>query len=329
MNDSSSPKVILITGGAGYIGSNLVNRLQGLHHTIIVVDDLSSGSTNNLPANVIFFRGAVGDKKFLRDVFRKYSIDLVFHLAAKKSVVESTRNPHIFVETNVEGTRVLLEVMNEFRTTRLVFASTAAVYGDREVRIEGFSELDPPAPSNPYGKSKLMAEQVIGEFVQNSNLQAFVFRFFNVAMSEISLSHSKSEDLLSVLSDCYSEECSFSIFGNDYSTPDGTCYRDFIHISDLLDALQKSISLIYVKTEKITLLNLGSGSTISLGEIARIGSELLHPRFSFVYVDRRPGDVAYSLADISSAVSSLNWQPRVSPSELFESFFEKLKNLSF
>jgi UDP-glucose 4-epimerase len=321
-------QVILVTGGAGYIGANLVHRLKSSGHTVVVLDNLSSGSMDNLPPEILFYKGELGDADFLREIFERNPISFVFHFAAKKSVAESTENSKIFMETNVEGTKSLLNVMQEYGCAKLVFASTAAVYGDREVRKEGFFESDPLAPSNPYGLSKLLAEQQIGEYTQKSNLHAIVFRFFNVGMTEILLAESQSQDLLSVLSDCYKYSKALSIFGGDYLTPDGTCYRDFIHISDLLDALEMSITLMQEKLDKLTVLNLGSGSAISLGEVVSIGSKNLGSGFKVEFVDRRPGDVGYSLANVSSARQILGWEPRVDPREMFESFFEKLKSNS-
>jgi UDP-glucose 4-epimerase len=320
-----SPKAILVTGGAGYIGANLVHRLKKSGQNVIVVDNLSSGSIENIPPDILFFQGDIRDSKFLRYVFANNSISLVFHFAAKKSVEESTQNPQIFMETNVEGTSILLDVMHEFNCTKLIFSSTAAVYGDHEVRLEGFLETDQLSPSNPYGTSKLLAEQLIEESTKHSDLKAILFRFFNVGMSEIKLMEHSSHDLLSALSDCYKGSGIFEIFGRDYSTPDGTCYRDYVHMSDLLNALEKSRLLMNEKIEKLTVLNLGSGCAISLNEVARIGSGFFGPNFDFKYVDRRPGDVSYSLANISSARQILGWEPQISPKMLFDSFFQNLK----
>jgi UDP-glucose 4-epimerase len=145
-------------------------------------------------------------------------------------------------------------------------------------------------------------------------------------MSEILLMPTKNEDLLSVIENSYKKNKRLSIYGQDYSTPDGTCYRDYIHMSDLLDALEKTKLVVNDSSDKFTVLNLGSGCAISLGEIVRIGSKVLGSEFTFEYAERRSGDVAYSLANITSARQKLDWSPQVNPTKLFESFFEKLRN---
>jgi UDP-glucose 4-epimerase len=313
---------ILVTGGAGYIGSNLVNRLCNTGRHVVVVDNLSSGSTNNLHKNALFMQGELADSNFLRGVFKESKIDLVYHFAAKKSVVDSTNNPEVFMEENVENTSILLSAMHEFNCTKLVFASTAAVYGNREVTKFGYSETDPLLPSSPYGLSKLIAEQRIMENVKCTNLQALSFRFFNVAMSEIFQDLNAHGDLLSVLTDCIKGGKVFPIFGHDYETPDGTCYRDFIHMSDLLNALEHSEAFLHSTLDRFSVLNLGSGHGVSLSSIAKLGLAILGERFFYEYSNRRDGDVAFSLSNISSSEKKLGWKPKIDSENIFREFFE-------
>jgi UDP-glucose 4-epimerase len=164
------------------------------------------------------------------------------------------------------------------------------------------------------------------EATKFSNIRALVFRFFNVAMSESLINPYSGEDLLSTLKYCTQKGKTFLIFGKDYNTLDGTCYRDFIHISDLLDALILGEKYLQTSTQSFSLFNLGSGSGISLSQIAYLGKEILADQFNFEYTTRRRGDVAFSLADISASVSSLGWGPKVEAKSLFESFFESLKS---
>jgi len=324
-NDDEALETVLITGGAGYIGSNLANRLAAARKKVLVIDNLYSGLIENLTEQVFFIEGNVGNKALLQKIFSENEIQTVFHFAARKSVPESTEKPRLYMKENVENTRILLEVMNEHNCTALVFASTAAVYGDREVTKEGYAESDTPLPTNPYGLSKLLAEQRIIDATKCSSLRAISFRFFNVGMSESLMNPYMGEDLLSVLTDCYLSSKVFEIFGNDYPTLDGTCYRDFIHISDLLDALELSQDFLKLTPDQFTVFNLGSGNGISLGQVATLGSQILGERFSYEYSARRPGDIPYSLANISLSRNTLNWHPKFSPQVLFSLFFEKLK----
>jgi UDP-glucose 4-epimerase len=326
-SDGLKMKTILITGGAGYIGSNLAHRLSSSGNKVLVLDNLESGLTENLPARGIFFKGDVGDRSLLREIFSNNRIDIVFHFAARKNVFESTVNPNLYMEENVEKTSKLMEILNEFNCTKLVFASTAAVYGNRDVREKGYSETDVPLPTNPYGLSKLLAEQRILEVTKYSNLKVIVFRFFNVAMSESQMNSHPGEDILSILTDCVCSGKTFEIFGQDYPTFDGTCYRDFIHITDLLDALELSHSYLEKTNDSFSVFNLGSGGGISLGELTSLGSKILGGKFSYKYVTPRTGDIAFSLADISKSEVKLAWVPKISPEYLFTIFFEKLKVL--
>ena len=325
MNENLDPSIVLVTGGAGYIGSNLVHRLTKNGKRVAVLDNMSSGSADNLPKMVKLYEGDLGDSQLLNKIFLENSVDAVFHFAAKKSVAESTLYPDLYLNENVSKTKTLLEVMHTHNCTKLIFASTAAVYGDRQVSEQGYSETDLPNPTNPYGQSKLQAEQIILEATKNSKLKVLIFRFFNVALSESLMNPYNGEDLLSILTQNYDNSEKFLIFGDDYFTPDGTCYRDFIHISDLLDALEKSLPFLGTNSSCFTVLNLGSGRGISLGEIAKIGHQILGEKFIFEYSARRLGDIAFSLSDISSSKDFLGWQPKVDPQIIFSSFFEDLK----
>jgi UDP-glucose 4-epimerase len=319
-----APETVLITGGAGYIGSNLAHRLSASGKKVLVIDNLSTGLIENLTEQIHFFEGDIGDKDLLRLIFSENDIDTVFHFAASKSVSESTENPGHYMEENVAKTSTLLEILNEFDCRKLVFASTAAVYGDRDVTENGYSETDIPLPTNPYGLSKLLAEQRILETTKYSNIKALAFRFFNVAMSESLMNPYFGEDLLSVLTDCISSGKTFAIFGDDYNTSDGTCYRDFIHMSDLLDALILGQEYLEVTTNRFSIFNLGSGTGISLSQIANLGREILKEKLIFAYSERRPGDVSFSLANVEASRNVLGWEPKIEPGALFKMFFENL-----
>ena len=325
VTERASKNTVLVTGGAGYIGSNLVYRLCKAGTTVLVIDNLSSGVTQNLPKEAVFIKGDLNDKELIREVFLQNRIDTVFHFAARKSVSESTHNPNLYMVENVENTSTLLEVMNEFDCNKMIFASTAAVYGNREVSDRGYLETDTPLPTNPYGLSKLLAEQRILEATKYTSLRVLSFRFFNVGMSESSMDPYNGEDLLSVLTESFMQGKIFSIFGDDYETLDGSCYRDFIHITDLLDALEMGQEFLLKTGEKYTVLNLGSGSGISLNQIALLGSKVLGQKFRFQHSPRRTGDIAFSLANISAAGAQLGWTPKIDPKTLFNIFFESLK----
>ena len=325
-SDGAKIETVLITGGAGYIGSNLARRLTSIGHKVLVLDNLNSGSIGNLTKEINFFEGDVGDVDILRRIFSQNKIDIVYHLAARKSVSESTVNPDLYMKENVEKTSVLLRVMHEFESQYLIFASTAAVYGDRDVTENGYSETDVPMPTNPYGLSKLLAEESLLEATRKSNIKVISFRFFNVAMSESVVDPYIGEDLLSVLKNCIQNGKTFSIFGNDYKTPDGTCYRDYIHMTDLLDALVLGQRYLQRKSLRFSVLNLGSGRGISLTQIAHLAKEILKEEFALKYSARRAGDTAFSLADISSAKELLGWSPKFQPQDVFKSFFEDLKS---
>lgn len=304
---------ILITGGAGYIGTqtNLYLLEQGLQ--TVVFDNLVYGHRHNIPANpnCQFVQGDLLDLQALEQVFTDNQIDGVVHFAAFAYVGESVQNPAKYYQNNVLGSFNLLETMRKFNCHKLVFSSTCATYGTPEVLP--ITENEKQKPINPYGWSKLMIEQMIKDYHQAYGLNAVVFRYFNAAGADAQLRageehHPETHLIPLILEVASGKRDKIMVFGGDYDTPDGTCIRDYIHTEDLASA--HFLGLEKLKSSKICeFVNLASGQGYSVLEIIQMAEQVTGQKISAEMALRREGDPAKLIADNTKARDFLGWRP--------------------
>jgi UDP-glucose 4-epimerase len=318
---------VLVVGGAGYIGSHAVLELIKEKHNVIVFDNLSSGFEDMVSEQATLIVGDIRDKNALDNVFKKYTdIDVVMHFAAKIVVPESVEQPLEYYSNNVEGVRVLLESMKDHNIKNIVFSSTAAVYG--EASGVCFEE-DETHPINPYGETKLATERMIKWVTQAYGMKYLIFRYFNVAGADQSLKVGLKKDQLTHLIPVAIQALiglreKLLIYGDDYDTEDGTCVRDYIHVSDL--AYAHVLGAKYLKDGgQSTTINLGSNQGYSVLDVAKTVQKLGEMKYEIT--ERRPGDPAKLIASNEKAKTLLHWEPKYGLEDIVNSDFEFRKTL--
>lgn len=300
---------ILITGGAGYIGSHTIKSLLASGFSdIVVIDDLSTGDISRIPSDVTFVKGDFADRKLLNEIFES-GIDSVIHFAAFKNASESVKMPEKYYENNVAKSILLLEQCIKYNVKNFIFSSSAAVYGD--VQSSPITEEFQTKPTNPYGQSKLMFEQILRDCSAVHDLKHVSLRYFNACGADpdgvLGNNHKKGEDLISSLMNCAKSNGVFTIYGDDYKTKDGTCVRDFIHVSDLAAAHIAALEYLQRNRESITL-NLGSEMGFTIREIVNRAKEITGTDFAIVDGGRRQGDIVTSVASSAKAHDILKWK---------------------
>lgn len=302
---------ILVTGGAGYIGSHTVLALVKADHQVIVLDNLQTGHEQAISSQAEFIEGDVRDKELLRRIFSELSIDGVIHLAADTLAGESIEDPLKYFNNNISGLVTLLETMNEFNVKNIVFSSSAAVYGETDE--EFISEKAKTNPQSPYGESKLMMEKIMDWSHKAYRINYISLRYFNVAGSELSgkigESHSPETHLIPVILEVANKKrTSVKIFGNDFETHDGTTVRDFVHVVDIANAHILGLNYI-IENNTSDIFNVGSSKGFSVYEIIKSVEQCTHQEIPFTYVARRPGDSKRLVASSQKIMETLNWQP--------------------
>ena len=301
---------VLVTGGAGYIGSVVAARLLAEGHEVIVVDDLSTGHADAVPPGATFHQMSIAS---LDPVLGEWAVDAIMHFAAKSLVGESVTEPALYWRNNVVGTVALLESMRAHGVPRIVFSSSAATYGQSEQ--QPIREDAPPRPGNPYGASKLAIDLALTDYARAYGLAATSLRYFNVAGALIDSAgqsfgerHAVETHLIpNALRAAAGEGPALSLFGTDYPTPDGTCVRDYIHVVDLADA--HLLALRAGVTGEHQIVNLGSGSGSSVREVLRTVGDVTGREVPVTEVARRVGDPAVLVASNEYAQSLLGWRP--------------------
>jgi UDP-glucose 4-epimerase len=300
---------VLVTGGAGYIGSVVTSQLLDKGYDVIVCDNLSHGSKKAVPAGAKLIVADTGDRTALDRIFQEHRIDAVMHFAAFIEAGESMQAPEKYFRNNAVNSLTLLEAMLAHKVRRFVFSSTAALYGTPDrTPIE---ETDPLRPTNAYGESKLLVEQMLAWFHRIHGLRYSSLRYFNAAGAAAHLGedHVPESHLIPLtLQVALGKREYISIFGTDYPTPDGTCIRDYIHVSDLasahilvLDALRERDKLVY---------NLGTGRGFSVREVVETVRRVTGHSIPAREVARRPGDPAVLVAGSGNIKRDLDWQPQ-------------------
>lgn len=303
---------VLVTGGAGYIGSHAVKRLIDKKYDVIVIDNLSSSCEEAIDSRAKFYKIDIMDSNKLDKVFKENKIDIVMHFAAKISAPESLEYPLEYYSNNVSGTNVLLAVMKRHNVNNIVFSSTAAVYGLLDKGNEVIVETDPTVPINPYGQTKLAAEDMIRWANNAYGLNYIIFRYFNVAgNSKIgSEPHSQSAVIPKILNVAGGECNNFCIFGDDYNTKDGTCIRDYIHVEDLVEAHVLAAEKMYIKQHENGIYNLGNGKGFTVLEIFNKAALVTGLSIPMEIGPRRKGDPIISVASSQKARLKLGWKPK-------------------
>lgn len=308
---------ILVTGGAGYIGSHTVKALLAQGHEVIVLDNLSRGHRGAVPPNVRLVTEDIHHRDVVRQLLEDEQIDGVMHFAAHSQVGESMENPTIYYDNNVVGSYNLLEAVRQAGVKYFVFSSTAAVYGEPEKTP--ITEDMPYKPTNVYGQTKLMIETMLAQFSRAYGLKYVALRYFNAAGASpdgtIGEDHTPETHLIPLILDAaLGKRQSIKIFGTDYPTPDGTCIRDYIHVTDLADAHCRVLQYLAQGGES-QYFNLGSQHGFSVREMIEAAKTVTGKDFPVEEAPRRPGDPAILIAGSEKIRAVTGWQPQHSQVE--------------
>ncbi|MBU1141406.1 MAG: UDP-glucose 4-epimerase GalE [Firmicutes bacterium] len=318
---------VLVVGGAGYIGSHTVYELIKDKQEVIILDNLSSGYMELVHPEAKFYMGDIRLKADVEKVFELEKIDVVMHFAAKIIVPESVKEPLEYYYNNVEGVRVLLEVMKEHNVKKFVFSSTAAVYGE----ASGICYEDMiTKPINPYGETKLACEKMISWVANAHNFNFVIFRYFNVAGADESLKIGLMKDQLThlipvAIQGIIGIRDHLTIYGNDYPTKDGTCVRDYIHVSDLAYAHVLGAHYLFDNGKSETI-NLGSSNGYTVLEVAQAVNEISPLKIEIG--PRRDGDPAELIASNEKAHQILKWVPKYNLKDIVLSDYNYRKKIS-
>jgi UDP-glucose 4-epimerase len=299
---------VLVTGGAGYIGSTATAILLENGYEVTVLDDCSTGHAELVAPGAKFVKGSLLEKSDVAQALD--GVDAVLHFGAKSLVGESVLKPEIYWNTNVSGTRILLELMREKSIKKIVFSSTAATYG--EPKRTPITEEDETKPTNPYGSSKLAVDYMLTSEAIAYGLAAISLRYFNVAGAYKSkngwLTENHNPETHLIPNTLRASEANpLKIFGNDWPTADGTCIRDYVHVTDLIEAHISALK--NVESGKHSIINLGSGGGYSVNEVVAAAAKAVGRPIAAKVTDRRPGDPAVLIADITKASEVLGWKP--------------------
>lgn len=309
--------MILITGGAGYIGSHCALRLLEKGEKVIIFDNLSTGHIETIETlkkqgRLEFAHGDLKNKDDIERVFSSFNISTVLHFAGVSLVSESVKHPEKYYSNNVLGSLNLLEVMSAYEVRQIVFSSTAATYG--EPKYSPIDETHPQEPVNPYGKSKLMVEKMLDDFDKTFGIRSVRLRYFNVAGADsknrIGEWHDTETHLIpNILKSTFNNKETFQIYGNDFPTKDGTCVRDYINVEDLIDA--HLLALDYLNNGgKTSFFNLGTNNGNSVKEIFFYCEKICNMKIPVEIAPRREGDPSSLIANSTKAHDILKWVPK-------------------
>ncbi|HWQ29826.1 MAG TPA: UDP-glucose 4-epimerase GalE [Negativicutes bacterium] len=303
---------VLVCGGAGYIGSHCVRGLLDKNEEVVVADNLQTGHRAALSDKAKFYEGDIRNREFLDRVFKENRIEAVIHFAANSLVGVSMNEPLEYYDNNVHGTLVLLQAMNRHNVGRIVFSSTAATYGEPE--SIPILETDRTLPTNPYGETKLAMEKMMKWADNAHGIKYIALRYFNVAGAHESGSIGEDHDpethlIPLILQVPLGKRESISIFGEDYNTEDGTCVRDYIHVTDLVDAHILALESLRAGSES-TVYNLGNGEGFSVKQMVEAARRVTGHPIPAVIHPRRAGDPSTLIASSAKVREKLDWKPR-------------------
>ena len=302
--------MILVVGGAGYIGSHLVKELVEKEE-VVVLDNLTTGHRQAVDSRAVFVEGDLGNEEDLQMIFKSYPIEAVMHFAAFSLVGESVVDPLKYYQNNVAATLTLLKVMMKNNVKNFIFSSTAATYGIPDVEL--IDETTPTRPINPYGHSKLMIEQILSDFSKSYGLNYVILRYFNAAGAHqsavIGESHDPETHLIPIiLQQLLGKREKVSVFGSDYDTADGTCIRDYIHVTDLASAHILALEALLTGKKSTEIYNLGNGLGYSVKEVIETCEKVTGVEANVEMADRRAGDPAMLVASSQKIYSELGWK---------------------
>ena len=303
---------VLVTGGAGYIGSHMILALLDDGEDVVTIDDFSTGRRDAVPLDVTCIEGNLGDSALLAEVFRNHDIEDVLHFAGSTSVPDSVLDPIQYYRNNTMNSLNLLAAMLEARCTRIVFSSTAAVYQPDSKTV--VAETDPVSPASPYGASKLMTERILSDLIDTGGLRAGVLRYFNVAGADpagrAGQSTPNAAHLIKVACEAaLGRREKVKIFGTDWRTRDGTGVRDYIHVSDLVAAHMLVLRHLREGGTPLTL-NCGYGRGFSVREVLNAVERQSGTKINVIETGRRPGDIGELIAQSDLLREQLDWQPK-------------------
>jgi len=303
--------MILVCGGAGYVGSHMVRALVRRGETPVVIDNFRTGYRAAVHPGAIFHEGDIRDRAALDALFSRHRIDTVIHFAASTQVGESVIKPLEYFNNNVMGMQVLLESMAAHSVSNLVFSSSAAVYG--EPAVVPIPEDAPMAPTSPYGETKRMMEEMMRWVGPACGIRFVSLRYFNVAGADadgtIGEAHSPESHLIPlILQVPLGQRSHITVFGDDYDTPDGTCVRDYVHVTDLTDAHMLAVEYLRGNGES-DVFNLGNGQGFSVREVISAAETVVGKAIPSVTAERRAGDPARLVASSTKAEAVLGWKP--------------------
>lgn len=323
--------MILVTGGAGYIGSHTVRLLMKQGYDVVIFDNLSRGNKESLPEGIPFEKVDLLDYEGLVNCIKKYDIQSVIHFAAFAYVGESMENPQMYYRNNVVGSYNLITAAKQCGVKHFVFSSTCSIYGNPE-RVPMSEELK-TNPINPYARTKLMIENMLEDYDMAFGIKYVALRYFNAAGDSddgsIGESHDPEPHIIPlVMFAALGKRDSIKIFGDDYPTPDGTCIRDYIHIVDLADAHIRALDYLS-KVGTSQVINLGTGNGYSVKEIVDASRRITGKEIKAEIVERRPGDPAILVADNKKAKSVLGWFPKYDLEGILKTAWNWHKNPKF
>ena len=301
---------ILLTGGAGYIGSHTSLCLLDNGHQVTIIDNLSTGNISLIPSNANFIECNIEDKKIIANLLQKEKFDILMHFAGYIQVEESVSNPEKYFKNNTENTKILFDTCVENNLTNIIFSSTAAAYGN-PINEKPISENSILKPLNPYGESKIQSEKYLQN---NSKLNFIILRYFNVAGADpqmrSGLISKKATHLIKIASEvAVGKRDKITIFGDDYPTPDGTAIRDYIHVSDLADVHIKAAEYL-IKKQQSEIINCGYGKGFSVKEVLKEVNKINGKNITIEEGERRAGDSAMLVSNVSKLNKLLNWNPK-------------------
>ncbi len=302
---------ILLTGGAGYIGSHVLLSILRDNHYVHIIDDLSTGNKNLIPKNIQLLNCNINDEQNISRLLRNESFDILLHFAGFVKVEESVKNPEKYFTNNTENAIQLFETCYKNGLKNIIFSSTAAAYGN-PINNSSIKENEILKPLNPYGQSKVNTENFL---IENKNrFNSIILRYFNVAGSDPDLRSGLISDepshLIKILSEvAIGKREKIFIYGNDYKTSDGTAIRDFIHVSDLAD-IHLEVAKYLINTNQSNIFNCGYGKGYSVLEVINTANKITNNKIKFEYSKRRPGDAEKLVSNVDKLHQSINWKPK-------------------
>lgn len=302
---------VLVTGGAGYIGSHMVRALLRAGHTVVVLDDLSAGHREAVAPEAVFVEARVEDRETVSRVCKEHGVQAIFHFASRIQVGESVIHPRLYWRDNLAAGVHLLEAALDARVGRFIQSSTAAVYGN-PVKVP-LDEDHPTAPINPYGETKLAMERMLASYARAYDMKYVALRYFNAAGADAEAGlgerHSPETHLVPLVLDAALGQLpAVTVFGDDYKTPDGTCIRDYVHVSDLADAHLLALGYLEAGGESAAF-NLGTGTGHSVREVIDMARKVSGKDVKVVMGSRRAGDPPRLVASPDRAIRTLGWKP--------------------